>query len=207
VEKNAFVMKCSMTDDEASWAVDIIGCKTQSGATVPMNSSMIEGNFEWICSKNSDGQVAMQRNVHENATCGEHPRGEQWRETSFLYECAKGGRQELVACIADGEVEISVGESKEIGGFIVNCEKFENGTVAMYGIRKGAESGSAIVTECIDSNDERHAVDSWWIADDHFNMTCSSDGSISVMNCIAKDGTEVPVNKEMIIDDTKYKYA
>lgn len=63
-----------MKDDEGSWMVDIIGCKTPSGTTIPMNSSMIEGNFEWKCSKNDDGQVAMQKNVHENATCGDHQR-------------------------------------------------------------------------------------------------------------------------------------
>lgn len=75
VEKDAFVMRCRVSKD-GSWMVEISGCKTPSDTIIPINSSMIDGNYEWKCTTMDDGQISMQRNVHENATCGEHSRGE-----------------------------------------------------------------------------------------------------------------------------------
>uniref|UniRef100_A0A1I7VKN1 C6 domain-containing protein n=1 Tax=Loa loa TaxID=7209 RepID=A0A1I7VKN1_LOALO len=68
-------MRCRMNDDGTSWMVEITGCKIPSGITIPINSSMIDGNYEWKCTKNNDGQIVMQKTLHANATCGEHQRG------------------------------------------------------------------------------------------------------------------------------------
>ncbi|VBB31917.1 unnamed protein product [Acanthocheilonema viteae] len=193
-----------MTDDGASWMVEITGCKAPSGTEIPINSSLIDGNYEWKCMKNNNGQIVMQKALHANATCGDHQRDEQWREGSFLYECGAGGRQKLVACFAEGDEQINIGESKEINGYIVKCEKYENGTVVMHGIRKGTENGTEFHVECIDSKGEHHAADSWWIDDERFNKTCLPNGKIDVVNCISKDGIEIPLNKEIISGDTKY---
>ncbi|KAM3717895.1 Uncharacterized protein ACO02O_01914 [Dirofilaria immitis] len=204
VEKGAFVMRCSMTDDGTSWAVEVTGCKIPSGTVMSINSSAIDGNYEWKCTKNSDGQIVMQKAVQVNAKCGEHKRGEQWREKSFLYECEAGGQYKLVACFAGNDQQINIGESKEIDGYIFKCEKYDNGTVVMHGFHKGTDSGKNFQIECIDSKGKHHAADSWWIDNHRFNKTCSSSGKIDVVNCISKDGIQIPINKEIIIDDTKF---
>lgn len=204
VEKDAFVMRCRMTDDGTSWMVEITGCKTPSGATISINSSIIDGDYEWKCSKNNDGQIVMQKTLHANAKCDEHQRGEQWREKSFLYECGAGGQNKLIACFGQDNEQINVGESKEIGGYIVKCEKYDNGTVIVHGIRKGTENGTTFQVECIDSKGEHHVADSWWIDDERFNKTCLSSGKIEVLNCISKDGIKIPLNKEISVGDTKY---
>lgn len=64
-----------MIDDAGSWKVEIAGCKAPSGTTIPVNSSQIDGNYEYNCTQNSDGQIVMQKQLHENADCGEHKRG------------------------------------------------------------------------------------------------------------------------------------
>uniref|UniRef100_A0A8R1XXP9 Abnormal cell migration protein 18-like fibronectin type I domain-containing protein n=1 Tax=Onchocerca volvulus TaxID=6282 RepID=A0A8R1XXP9_ONCVO len=119
VEKDAFIMRCRMTDDGTSWMVEVDGCKIPSGTIISINSSVIDGNYKWKCSKNSDGQIVMQKVVHDYAKCGDYKRGEQWREKSFLYECGRAGQQKLIACFAEGNERINIGESKEINGYIV----------------------------------------------------------------------------------------
>ncbi|VDK71458.1 unnamed protein product [Onchocerca ochengi] len=203
VEKDAFIMRCRMTDDGTSWMVEVDGCKIPSGTIISINSSVIDGNYKWKCSKNSDGQIVMQKVVHDYAKCGDYKRGEQWREKSFLYECGRAGQQKLIACFAEGNERINIGESKEINGYIVKCEKYENGTVIIHGIRKRIEN-ETFHMECVDSKGENHAANSWWIDNHRFNKTCLPSGKIDVLNCIAKDGTQIPVNREIIVGDTKF---
>uniref|UniRef100_A0A1I8EW57 Abnormal cell migration protein 18-like fibronectin type I domain-containing protein n=1 Tax=Wuchereria bancrofti TaxID=6293 RepID=A0A1I8EW57_WUCBA len=205
VEKDAFIMQCR-TKDDGAWMVEITACKTPSGETIALNSSLVDGNYEWKCSKNEDGQIVMQKTLNENAKCDEHERGEQWRETSFLFECGAGGQKKLIACFGQNNEQINVGESKEIGEFIVKCENFSNGTVMIHGVRKGTENATTSEVECIDSKGEHHAAGSWWIDDQQYNKTCSSSGKTEVLNCIAKDGTKIPLNEEVNVGDTKYKY-
>uniref|UniRef100_A0A915PPS8 Abnormal cell migration protein 18-like fibronectin type I domain-containing protein n=1 Tax=Setaria digitata TaxID=48799 RepID=A0A915PPS8_9BILA len=190
---------------DGSWMVEITGCKTPSGNVIAINSSVIDGNYEWKCSKNNDGQIVMQKVPNVNAKCGDkYSTGEQWREKSFLYECAPGGQQKLVACIAEDNERINIGESKEINGYIVKCEKYPNGTVVIHGIRRSVENGTMFQVECIDSKGEHHAANSWWIDDHRFNKTCLSTGKIEVLNCISKNGIKIPLNQEVIIDDMKF---
>uniref|UniRef100_A0A0R3RRR3 Ig-like domain-containing protein n=1 Tax=Elaeophora elaphi TaxID=1147741 RepID=A0A0R3RRR3_9BILA len=207
IEKDAFVMRCRMSEDGTSWMVEITGCKIPSGATISINSTMVDGNYEWKCAKNNDGQIVMQKNLNANAKCDEHQRGEEWREKSFLYKCEAGGQKKLVACLAEGNERINIGESKEINGYTVKCEKYENGTVVLHGMRKGTLNGTTFQVECVDSKGEHHAAGSWWIDDQRFNKTCLRTGKIDVINCISKDGIKIPLDKEVISDDTKYMYV
>ncbi|VDM96834.1 unnamed protein product [Thelazia callipaeda] len=204
IEKDAFLMKCNMPGD-GSWKIEIIACQTPSGATVPVNSSFIEENSEWNCTQDYRGRVVLHRGVNPNAKCGEHEQGEHWREKAFLFECVRGGQQKFIACIGENEEQIKIGESKEINGYIVTCEKYENGTVAIHGVRKESElDGTQFKMECVDSDGNHHAIDSWWIDNHRFNKTCLASGKIDVLNCISKEGHQVPVNEEKVIDNVKF---
>ncbi|CAG9538185.1 unnamed protein product [Cercopithifilaria johnstoni] len=204
VEKDAFIMQCRMAEDGTSWMVEVTGCKTPSGTTIPMNSSVIDGNYEWNCTKNSDGQISMQKALHANAKCGEHERGDQWREKSFLYECEAGGQRSVVGCFAIGDEQIKIGETKEINGYTIKCEKFENGTVVMHGTRQGG-GGTGSETECIDPKSGSHPIHSTWTDDNRFNKTCLPGGQIDVLNCISTNGVQIPVNEEKVVNNVKYK--
>ncbi|VDN41325.1 unnamed protein product [Gongylonema pulchrum] len=67
-------MRCRMPGD-GSWRIEIIGCKTPSGSTVPVNSTIVEGDDEWKCTLSNDGRVLMQQGVNAYAKCGIHNQG------------------------------------------------------------------------------------------------------------------------------------
>lgn len=68
-------MHCHINEETGSWSVQITGCKIPSGEIVSINSTFIDGNYEWKCMKNSHGKTVMQKVLQPNATCGEHQHG------------------------------------------------------------------------------------------------------------------------------------
>lgn len=199
-------MRCKMPGD-GSWRVEVVGCKMPTGVTVPVNTSHVDDNYEWKCTMSADGKVTMHQGVNPNAKCGDRHQGEQWRDKSFIYECGHGGQQKLVACVGENEQRINVGETKEISGYLMKCEHFPNGTVMIHGARKDLTSRTGSGTfklECVDSKGKQHAPGTWWLDNYRFNKTCLPTGKVDVVNCVSKNGHKVPVNQEVIIDDTKY---
>uniref|UniRef100_A0A915B6R8 Abnormal cell migration protein 18-like fibronectin type I domain-containing protein n=1 Tax=Parascaris univalens TaxID=6257 RepID=A0A915B6R8_PARUN len=203
-EKEVFIMRCSITEN--GWKTEVIACISPSGHRIPLNTTMVEGNDEWKCAVNSNGMISLQQGVNANAKCDQHNVGEKWQDKSFEFECLRGGQQKLLGCIGENKIKIPVGGVKEINGYMMKCEQFNNGTVLLHGIRKSPtySSEDSLSVECIDSKGNHHAIGSSWIENERFNKTCTQLGRTEIHNCVTHNGFKVPINGELIHEKIKY---
>ncbi|VDK78544.1 unnamed protein product [Anisakis simplex] len=210
-EKNVFMMKCNI--NEQGWKTEVVACISPKGERIPVNSSVSDGTFEWRCNMKPNGMISLQQAISENAKCANiHEVGSKWQEKSFEFECLKGAQQKLIGCVMDNGEKIPVGGSKEINGYEMKCEQLKNGTILMHGTRKDA-SGSGHPAgnvnadgkvECVDSTGKRHEAGTSWIENSRFNKTCTQQGHVEIQNCVSQDGLQVPVDSQIVHEQTKY---
>jgi len=211
VERNSFIMRCTIQDN-GSWRTEVIACKSPTGARIQLGSSIEDGNDEWKCQMNDQGMVVLIQGANPNARCDGRPVGTIWQEKSFELECLSGGVRRLVSCVTEDGQRVPVNGSREINGFIMECQQFGNGTVIFHG--KSASGYRPEATRpfgqgqsqmrCTDEAGNQRAVGSYWIENHRFNKTCRSNGAVEVVHCVSSTGYNIPLNGQLIKDGAKY---
>ncbi|KAI1720832.1 major allergen [Ditylenchus destructor] len=135
-ERGAFVMRCTINDENGSWKTEVVACVLPTtGRRIPINTSVEEQNDEWKCQMNQQGMVTLVQGASPNAKCDGRSVGSRWQEKSFELECRPGGIRRLVACVTEDGQRIPVNGSKEVNGFTLVCQQFGNGTVVFHGAK------------------------------------------------------------------------
>uniref|UniRef100_A0A7E4W5V5 Ig-like domain-containing protein n=1 Tax=Panagrellus redivivus TaxID=6233 RepID=A0A7E4W5V5_PANRE len=218
-ERNSFVMKCTVNDN-GSWKTEVTACVAPNGNKININTTLEDGNTQWRCSINDRGMVTLVQEANPNAKCDGHPVGSRWTEKSFELECLPGGARKLISCVTEEGVKVPVNQSKEVNGFTLVCQSFPNGTVSFHGqkavtVPKPAEGSKPapgggpvtqgkVVVHCADEQNVEHRAGEHWIENHRFNKTCRADGSVEVVNCITKEGLQIPLNQNIVKDGSKY---
>jgi hypothetical protein len=206
-ERDAFIMKCTIHEN-GSWKTEVVACLAPNGNKIPINSSMDDGNDQWKCSMNERGMVTLVQGANPHAKCDGHEVGSRWQEKSFELECLSGGVRKLRACVTEEGQRIPVNGSKEVNGFVLVCQSFPNGTVSFHGqktIKAPKVFGaSQTVVQCSDEQNGDRNVGEFWIENHRFNKTCRANGAVEVVNCISKDGVQIPLNRQIVHDGSRY---
>ncbi|KAI6190197.1 hypothetical protein M3Y97_00090500 [Aphelenchoides bicaudatus] len=205
--RNSFVMKCFVRGN--GWETKVVACiLPTSGARIPLNGSKTEGSYEWMCQMNGNGNIELKQGLNSRATCEGHAVGSRWQDRSFELECRPGGFKVLKACVAENGQRIAVNTSREVDGFTLICQQFANGTVLFHGAKSvKAPTNFNINThnqKCIDEHSNERSIGSHWIENHRFNKTCKPGGFVEVVNCLTKEGYKIPLNGQVIRDNTKY---
>ncbi|KAE9548632.1 hypothetical protein FO519_008156 [Halicephalobus sp. NKZ332] len=200
-------MKCTIHQN-GSWKTEVVACLAPNGIKIPINSSIDDGSDQWKCSMNDRGMVTLVQGPNPNAKCDGHEVGSRWQEKSFELECLPGGVRKLKACVTEDGQKIPVNGSKEVNGFTLICQSFSNGTVSFHG-QKSVNApkvfgGNPTSAHCTDEQNGERRVGEHWIENHRFNKTCRANGAVEVVNCISKDGVQVPLNRQIVKDGSKY---
>ncbi|CAD5224604.1 unnamed protein product [Bursaphelenchus okinawaensis] len=199
-------MRCTINND-GSWKTEVVACLSPSGSRIPLNGKIIEDNSEWSCANNDQGKVALSQGPNPYATCGNHAVGSRWQEKSFELECRPGGVRELKACVTEDGQRIPVNGTKQVGGFTLVCQQYQNGTVVFHGsksVKAPQNFSQDHAVKCIDEQSGQRDIGEHWIENHRFNKTCKENGAVEVVNCISKDGYSIPLNGQIIRNRTKY---
>uniref|UniRef100_A0AC34QNI9 Uncharacterized protein n=1 Tax=Panagrolaimus sp. JU765 TaxID=591449 RepID=A0AC34QNI9_9BILA len=206
-ERDAFMMRCSISPN-GSWKTEVVACLSPNGQKIPINSSIEDGNDVWKCSMNERGMVTLVQGPNPNAKCDGHEIGSLWQEKSFQLECLPGGVRKLRACVTEDGQKIPVNSSKNVNGFVLICQAFANGTVSFHGQKTVKPStvygGSQTTIHCTDEQNNERNVGEHWIENHRFNKTCRANGAVEVVNCISKDGVQIPLNRNIVKDGSRY---
>jgi len=205
--RSSFIMRCTI--DSNGWRTNVVACVLpNSGVRIPINGTRTDGNNEWMCQTNSNGNIELKHGLNKAASCDGHSVGTRWQENSFELECRPGGIKVLKACVSESGQRIAVNSTREIDGFTLICQQFANGTVLFHGAKSVRApqnfNPNTHTLRCIDEQSQEREIGTYWTENHRFNKTCKPDGGVEVVNCITKDGFRVPLNGQLIRDGTKY---
>uniref|UniRef100_A0AC35FPA4 Ig-like domain-containing protein n=1 Tax=Panagrolaimus sp. PS1159 TaxID=55785 RepID=A0AC35FPA4_9BILA len=112
------------------------------------------------------------------------------------------------ACRHGGGTFINGQEWVEVNGFVLVCQSFPNGTVSFHGqktIKAPKVFGASQTTvQCSDEQNGDRNVGEFWIENHRFNKTCRANGAVEVVNCISKEGVQIPLNRQIVQDGSRY---
>uniref|UniRef100_A0A914HLF0 Secreted protein n=1 Tax=Globodera rostochiensis TaxID=31243 RepID=A0A914HLF0_GLORO len=223
LERSAFIMRCTINAN-GSWRTEVVACTIPDGRRVPINTALEDRSDEWRCKMDPSGMVTLVQGANPNARCDGRLVGSIWQEKSFELECRPGGYRRLLACISEDGQRVPVNGSRVVNGFTMVCQQFGNGTVIFHGsktVRPVAEPiynrrigeqqpnyyGQQNVAGVVQCNDEMgipQSVGSYWTENHRFNKTCRPNGAVEVVNCVSKDGYQIPVNSQVVRAGAKY---
>jgi len=221
-ERGAFIMRCTVFHN-GSWKTEVVACvQPNTQRRISLNRTVVDGNDEWRCEMNGNGMVSLVQSPNPRATCDGHSVGSRWQEKSFELECKPGGYRKLVACVTEEGEKIPVNGSKEVNGFQLACQQYNNGTVVFHGQKSvkpeqkpwsSSSTGNSQPAQsinsrntyrCVDEQGTQRDVGAHWIENHRFNKTCKANGAVEVVNCISKDGYRVPLNGQLVKEGSKY---
>ncbi|KAL3068089.1 hypothetical protein niasHT_038079 [Heterodera trifolii] len=219
LERSAFIMRCTINAN-GSWRTEVAACTIPDGRRVAVNSAMEDGSDEWQCKMDGSGMVTLVQGANPNARCDGRPVGSIWQEKSFELECRPGGYRRLLACITEDGQRVPVNGTRVVNGFTMVCQQFGNGTVIFHGTKNvrpadpiysrlgggqqayyGQSNGEV---RCNDETGLPRTVGSFWMENHRFNKTCRPNGAVEVVNCVSKDGYQIPLNSQVIRAGAKY---
>jgi len=215
VERNTFLMKCHIKK-LFSWYVDIVACLTPSQAKIPVGKWLAEGRYNYSCYTKEKGIVwikydpivngtSLGKNGNGNGTLrceGKHEIGTRWREWQFLFECSANATKSFIGCITETGLFVPVNQTAVSGGLTFVCRQYPNGTATFHGaklvrtplLKEGNTEKEGItknLKNCIDFNNGTRNIGEYWIEKENFNMTCSADGKLSLVNCLFANQTAI----------------
>lgn len=212
-ERRAFIMRCTIFDT-GSWKTEVVACILPTGDRISINTSVEDRNDEWKCQMNERGMVTLTQGANPNARCDGRTVGSRWQEKSFELECRPGGIRRLVSCVTEDGQRIPVNGSKEVNGFTLVCQQYGNGTVIFHGAKsvksgykaggEGALTSSSSAVKCVDEQGHQRSIGDFWVENHRFNKTCRANGAVEVINCISKEGIQIPLNGQVVKDGSKY---
>lgn len=118
--------------------------------------------------------------------------------------------RELRACVTEDGQRIPVNGSRVVNGFTLICQQFQNGTVVFHGaksVKAPQNFGPEHAVKCIDEQSQHRDIGEFWVENHRFNKTCKESGAVEVVNCVAKEGVQIPLNGQVIKDNTKYRWV
>jgi len=161
----------------------------------------------------SGGSYVPQKCQHNGK---EYSNGDEWEfRQAFIMRCTttpQGWNTDVVACVVPStNRRVYKNQVAQDGIYEWRCEENENGVSLVQGVAGQApgvnnlqRQGTRPENKCIDEKGIHRNVGESWVENNRFNKICRSSGNVEVLNCITKDGYNVPLNGQLIRDGIKY---
>uniref|UniRef100_A0A915D6D1 Cyanovirin-N domain-containing protein n=1 Tax=Ditylenchus dipsaci TaxID=166011 RepID=A0A915D6D1_9BILA len=90
------------------------------------------------------------------------------------------------------------------GGFAANDPYRDRSATSGSSTTNNNNNWASQAVRCVDEKGFQRNVGEHWLENHRFNKTCRPNGAVEVVNCISKDGYKIPLNGQLISDNSKY---
>ncbi|KAF8386465.1 hypothetical protein PRIPAC_75607 [Pristionchus pacificus] len=122
--------------------------------------------------------------------------GETWvSNNNFFMRCTISSNSwsaDIVGCVTDGGKHISIGETVQEGGLLVQCIRLPSGTVEF---RRKRGNGQLC---------EGHQPGEKWLSNTNFRKQCTSEGRVIIVECVTDNGIPVGIGRQATVNGVKH---